>query len=165
MISKKKRNPNGNANRVHVAAELMEHGYVASIGEAFATLLSDDGGFYIPSSRLKFTTVIKELRSLGVLPILAHPLQDLTETELRNLLPAAVEAGLIGMETMHSSYTAEMTEGAEAIAAEYKLMPSGGSDFHGSSKPNVCLGSGKGELCISAKVYFDLWNVWKNQNL
>ena len=113
----KGRNPNGNANRAHVAAELMEHGYVTSIREAFDTILSDDGGFYVPPSRLQLIDVIKELRHIGVLPVLAHPLQELTERELRELLPNAIEAGLAGLETMHSSYTPEMISLAEKIAA------------------------------------------------
>ena len=48
----KGRNPNGNANRAHMAAELLEQGYVTSIREAFDTILRDDGGFYVPPSRL-----------------------------------------------------------------------------------------------------------------
>ena len=138
----KGRNPNGNANRAHVAAELLERGYVASINEAFATLLSDQGGFYSPPLRLQLTDVIKEFRRIGVLPVLAHPLQELTEQELRAMLPYAIEAGLVGMETMHSSYPPEMIRLAEEIAAEFRLLPGGGSDFHGANKPGVKLGDG-----------------------
>ena len=152
----KDRNPNGNANRAHVAAELLERGYVLSVREAFDTLLSDRGGFYVPPSRLQLTDVIKELRRIGVLPVLAHPLQELTEPELRALLPAAIEAGLIGMESMHSSYTQETIWLAESIAKEFNLLTSGGSDFHGTVKPDVSLGNGKGQLCIPASVYFNL---------
>ena len=97
----KGRNPSGNANRAHVAAELLEQGYVASIREAFDTILSDHGGFYVPASRPELTDVIKELWRIGVLPVLAHPLQELTEAELRVLLPNAIESGLVGIETMH----------------------------------------------------------------
>lgn len=152
----KKRIPNGNANRAHIAAELLNCGYVTSTREAFDTILSDDGGFYVPPSRLHLIEVIEELRRLGILPILAHPLQELTEPELRELLPIAIEAGLVGMETMHSSYSPQMMALAEKIAAEYCLLPSGGSDFHGSVKPEVSLGLGKGQLCIPESIYFDL---------
>ena len=152
----KGRNPNGNANRAHVAAELLEQGYVTSVREAFDTLLRDDGAFYVPPSRLQMIDVIKELRYIGVLPVLAHPLQELTQAELRALLPSAIEAGLLGMETMHSSYTPEMIALAEKIAAEFDLLPSGGSDFHGSIKPDISLGVGKGQLCIPKEVYMQL---------
>ena len=152
----KRRNPNGNANRAHMAAELLDQGYVTSIREAFDTILSDNGGFYVPPSRLQLIDVIKELRRLGVLPILAHPLQELTEPELRDLLPNAIEAGLAGMETMHSSYTPETIALAENIAAEFNLLSSGGSDFHGSVKPGISLGTGRGWLCIPSKIYSNL---------
>ena len=152
----KGRNPNGNANRAHMAEELLEQGYVTSIREAFDTILSDCGGFYMPPSRLQLIDVIKELRHIDVLPVLAHPLQELTEPELRELLPNAIEAGLAGMETMHSSYTPEMVALAEKIATEFNLLFSGGSDFHGSVKPEISLGTGKGELCVSVNKYADL---------
>ena len=161
----KRRNPNGNANRAHMAAELLEQGYVTSVREAFDTILSDKSGFYVPPSRLQLTDVIKELRRIGVLPVLAHPLQELTEAELRELLPSAIEAGLVGMETMHSSYTPETICLAKKIAAEFHLLPSGGSDFHGSVKPDVALGTGKGWLDISANIYSDLLSVWNRQHL
>ena len=156
----KRRNPNGNANRAHMAAELLEQGYVSSIREAFTTILSDEGGFYVPPARLQLTDVIKELRRIGMLPVLAHPLQELTEQELRELLPQAIEAGLVGMETMHSSYAPETICLAREIAAQFGLLPSGGSDFHGSVKPDISLGVGTGNLCISADVYADLLAAW-----
>ena len=159
----KGRNPKGNANRAHVAAELMEQGYVSSIEEAFSTILSDDGGFYMPPSRPHLTDVIKVLRQIGVLPVLAHPLQELTEAELRELLPIAIEAGLIGMETMHSSYSPEKISLAQKIASEFGLLPSGGSDFHGSIKPDISLGTGKGWLHISPQIYLDLLAARKSE--
>jgi predicted metal-dependent phosphoesterase TrpH len=152
----KSRNPNGNANRAHMAAELLEQGYVASVREAFDTVLSNHGGFYVPPSRLQLIDVIKELRHIGILPVLAHPLQELTEPELRELLPNAIEAGLAGLETMHSSYTPEMISLAEKIATEFNLLSSGGSDFHGSVKPDISLGKGKGDLCVPVDKYADL---------
>ncbi|MBO5918496.1 MAG: hypothetical protein J6Q14_06995, partial [Oscillospiraceae bacterium] len=160
----KGRNPNGNANRAHVAAELLEQGYVTSVREAFDTILSDRGGFYVPPSRLQLMDVIKELRRIGVLPVLAHPLQELTQAELRALLPSAIEAGLIAMETMHSSYTPETISLAEAIAQEHHLLSSGGSDFHGSVKPEISLGTGRGWLCVPEKIYLQLLCVWRSSH-
>ena len=158
----KRRNPNGNVNRAHMAAELQEQGYVSSVREAFDTILSDKAGFYIPPARLQLTDVIKELRRIGILPVLAHPLQELTQAELKELLPVGIEAGLMGMETMHSSYSPETIRAAEEIAAEFHLLPSGGSDFHGSVKPDISLGVGKGWLCIPADIYTDLLGTWRS---
>jgi predicted metal-dependent phosphoesterase TrpH len=157
----KGRNPGGNPNRAHIAAELLEQGYVSSIQEAFDTLLSEKGGFYVQPPQLQIMEVIQTLRRIGVLPVLAHPLQELSEQELRAFLPAAKEAGLLGMETAHSSYSPETIHLAEAIAAEYGLLPSGGSDFHGSVKPDISLGTGKGWHSVPADVYANLHAAWK----
>ena len=92
---------------------------------------------------------------------MAHPLQELTEAELRELLPNAIKAGLAGIETMHSSYTPETIKLAEKIALEFKLLSSGGSDFHGSVKPNISLGTGKGCLCVPVSKYLDLQELQK----
>ena len=156
-----RRNPSGNPNRAHVAAELLERGYVSSIQEAFDTLLGDNCGFYEQPAQLQILDVIRKLRQLGILPVLAHPLQDLTEEALRQFLPVAIEAGLMGMETMHSAYTPDTIRTAEEIAAEFRLLPSGGSDFHGSVKPDVALGTGTGQLSISPEIYFTLLAAWE----
>ena len=158
----KQRSASGNINRAHIAAELLELGYVSSVREAFDTLLSPRGEFYVPPVRLQLRDVICELRRIGVMPVLAHPLQELTEQELRKMLPSMMEAGLMGMETMHSSYTVDEITLAGKIAAEFGLLPSGGSDFHGTVKPDVALGTGKGQLSISADTYFVLLAAWKN---
>ena len=54
---------------------------------------------------------------------------------------------------MHSSYTPETICLAESMAAEFGLLTGGGSDFHGSVKPDIALGAGKGQLCIPAEKY------------
>ena len=156
-----RRNPAGNPNRAHVAAELLERGYVTSIQEAFDTLLDEKCGFYEPPHQLPLMDVIRQLRQLGILPVLAHPLEDLTAQALRQLLPTAKEAGLLGMETRHGDYTPDTIRIAEEIAAEFHLLPSGGSDFHGSVKPEIALGTGKGQLAIPPEVYSHLLDAWK----
>jgi len=152
----KKSVPEGNVNRAHIATALMEKGYVKSVREAFQTLLKEGAGFYVPPARLGFLDGIRLLREMKTIPILAHPLQELGEQELRQLLAEATEAGLIGMETQHSSYNEEKLALAAQVAGEFSLLESGGSDFHGIPKPDVFLGTGKGNLSISGQVYENL---------
>ena len=159
--SVKRRIPGGTPNRAHIAAELLDLGYVSSIQEAFDSLLNDKSGFYVRPPLLPLLDVIRQLRQIGVLPVLAHPLQELTEKQLRQLLPIAKEAGLLGMETMHSSYSPDTIRLAEEIAVEFGLLPSGGSDFHGSVKPDIALGTGKGQLRIPPEVYSNLLAAWE----
>ena len=91
---------------------------------------------------------IRILRKIKAVPVLAHPLQELTEARLRAILPELVDAGLIGLETHHSSYDDAAIETATAIAGEFGLLSSGGSDFHGKAKPDIRLGEGRGNLRI-----------------
>lgn len=155
-VSIKKRNSGDNVNRAHVAAELMEKGYVSSIKEAFQTILHEDRGFYVPPARLQLLDAIVFLREIKSLPILAHPLQELDEAALRALLPKAMEAGMLGIEILHSSYSEEKKALAARIAEEFGLAVSGGSDYHGVNKPDISLGVGKGDLVISEQIYLDL---------
>lgn len=140
--------PGGNINRAHVAAVLTEKGYTTSIKDAFNTLLSEKSGYYTAPKRLAVLDVIAFLRSIGAVPVLAHPFIDLTESELEIFLPQAREAGLVGMETLYSTFDRSQRETAARIAAKYGLLPSGGSDFHGSNKPDIQLGRGRGDLFV-----------------
>jgi hypothetical protein len=72
------------------------------------------------------------------------------------MLPSLKEAGLLGIETMHSSYSDEEIAISKEIAARYSLLQSGGSDYHGASKPDVSLGTGKGNLEVQDTLYYDL---------
>jgi predicted metal-dependent phosphoesterase TrpH len=88
-------------------------------------------------------------------------LQELSEAELRELLPAAVEAGLLGMEVYHSSYDEQTSSCAQRIAKEFGLLPCGGSDFHGKNKPDISLGTGRGGMEIPREIYDNLLR-WKS---
>jgi predicted metal-dependent phosphoesterase TrpH len=140
-----RKNPNDNINRALIAKELMANGYVSSIKEAFDTLLVEGLGYYIPPDRLGFFDAIRFLRHIHSVPVWAHPLQHMDEPTVRAILPRAVEAGLAGMEVQHSSYNAETAARAKSIADEFGLLYSGGSDFHGTIKPDVKLGVGSRE--------------------
>ena len=152
----KKRNNNGNINRAHIAAELVENGYVSSVKEAFENLLFDGGEFYKSPSRLDAVEVISFLKEINAVSVLAHPLKDVDELTLRHFLSFAVKAGLDAIEVMHSSYDECKIATSIALATEYNLLPSGGSDFHGNNKPGISLGVGKGNLDIPYEYYENL---------
>ena len=140
-----RKNPSGNINRALIAKELLAQGCVPSVKAAFDTLLGEGMGYYIPPERLDFLTAIRFLRSIRALPVWAHPLQYADEAFVRRLLPAAVEAGLVGLEIQHSSYDRTTAARAQAIARDFGLLYSGGSDYHGAVKPDVQLGVGSRE--------------------
>ena len=140
--------PNGKFNRAHIAAELTKKGYTQSIKQAFDTLLAPEAGHYVEPKRLRFLEMVEFVKSIGAVPILAHPFLNLKEEELERLLPLAKEKGLVGIECYYSLYDEKTTEKAIHLADKYKLAYSGGSDFHGKNKPDIQLGKGRGNLEI-----------------
>lgn len=140
--------PDHHINRGHIGAALVEMGFVASIRDALETVLSEKKGFYHPPERMTALETIALIRKAGGVPVLAHPFLNMNETQLRDFLPMAREAGLKGMETVYSLYDEETSNLAARLAREMGLEESGGSDFHGAIKPDIALGKGRGNLHI-----------------
>jgi hypothetical protein len=57
------------------------------------------------------------------------------------MLPALVDAGLLGIEAYHADHTPRQRAAYATLAAELGLLVTGGTDFHGPSAPNPALGS------------------------
>lgn len=149
--------PGGVFNRSLVGEALMEKGYVSSVSEAFDTILSKKHGIYKEPRRLPVFEVIGFLRSIGAVPVIAHPFLSIKdENDLRTFLGEAVEHGLCGMETRYSTYDEETAAKAAALAAEFGLLHSGGSDFHGGRKPGIYLGAGYGTLEVPVEFLEEL---------
>ena len=138
----------GRMNRAHIAAALTEAGYIQSPEEAFRTILRPDGPFYHPPHCPQSLQVLEMLRDLKICPVLAHPFLSLMPRQVEDFLPKAKKQGLIGMEVFYSTYNRRTTQAAQAMAEQYGLLPSGGSDFHGAIKPDIRLGVGRGNLKI-----------------
>lgn len=138
----------GSINRARIAAEMVEKGYCESVKQAFSDWLSPKKGYYIPPQRPDAYETIRFIKSLGAVAVLAHPYLSMQPEQVQAFLPAAVEAGLDGMEVYYSTYDGETTALAQNVAKAYGLRESGGSDFHGQNKPDIDLGSGKGNLAI-----------------
>lgn len=138
----------GRFNRAHVAAELVRLGYMENRQQAFEELLSPVRGYYRPPKRMTAFEAIRFIKSIGAVAVLAHPLLTLKPEPLRTFLQQAVPCGLDGMETVYVTYDEETTRLARAMADEFGLLHSGGSDFHGTNKPDVALGVGRGNLRV-----------------
>lgn len=141
--------PDGRVNRANIGAELVAKGYVDSVKAAFDTLLKEKHGFYVPPKRPDAYDTIGFIRSIGALPVLAHPYLSMTAEEVEAFLPEAVDRGLCAMETRYTTYDDATTALAQRVAQRFGLLESGGSDFHGEVKPNNPLGG----VSISAENY------------
>ncbi len=138
----------GYVNRAHIAVELTQQGYTESVQDAFSRLLSVKNGYYVPPKMLQSLDVIRWISQMGAVSVLAHPFLNVDEAGLREFLQEAVPAGLHGMEVRYGMYDEATTELSMALAEEFSLLPSGGSDYHGDNKPHIQLGKGRGALAI-----------------
>ncbi len=135
-------------NRAHIAQALTEAGYTESVKEAFKKYLAPEKGYYTPPKRPDAFETIELIKSFGAVAVLAHPFLNLDEAGLHRFLPEAKCRGLDAMETLYSKYDPETTALAKKIAGQYGILESGGSDFHGTAKPDIQLGTGRGDLRI-----------------
>jgi hypothetical protein len=106
--------------------------------------------YYIDLSDLNPTAaeVIAAIRGCGGKAFAAHIYQYGEQAEA--LLKALVEdCGIDGIECRYPTFTQAQTERLLKLCAENGLLVSGGSDYHGASRPEARIGSaGVGEFNI-----------------
>jgi 3',5'-nucleoside bisphosphate phosphatase len=121
----------GSVGRPHVAKALLEAGYVQTIGEAFDKYIGNGKSAYVPRYKLTPVDAVRLIDSANGLPTVAHPITLPGLQELRNWLPELCSVGLVGLETYYGPYTNEQVQSLLALADEFDLIPTGGTDFHG----------------------------------
>ncbi len=151
-----RKKPDGRINRFHIANELMQKGYTASVKEAMDTLLSPENKYYTPPERLSSLEAISFIKKLGCVAVHAHPFESADKKILEEFFPLAAEAGLDAIETEYTLYDEKTTLLARRTAEKYGFLRSGGSDYHGINKTETALGSGKGNLSIPDEIYYNL---------
>ncbi len=133
--------------RPHFARILVELGLARNTRDAFDRYVEKGQKYYLPRNFLSIERSVEIIREAGGIPVLAHPFQyKLDDNGLREIIEHCMEYGLMGIECRYSGYTPEQSGYLEALAEEYGLLKTGGSDFHGISKPDIRLGDGKGGL-------------------
>jgi hypothetical protein len=131
------------AGRPHFARILVEKGYARSSDEAFRRYLGEQAPSFVPRDSKTTEEAIEIVRSAGGVPVVAHPIRlGLPRAQERELLMRYRRAGLLGLEIYHSEHTPEVQAYYHQLAADLDLLPTGGSDFHGTIKPDTQLGTG-----------------------
>jgi len=136
--------------RPHIAAVLMHKGYVKSIQEAFDRYIGDHAPAYVPKRILPQRTAIEMIAAAGGIAVMAHP-RTLRIKNIRTLSAVLEQLrayGLAGIEVYYAAHTAHESEQYCALAARLGLLVTGGSDFHGTHKPELKLGCGFGNLRV-----------------
>ena len=139
--------------RPHVAQAMVEMGAVDSIDEAFELHLANGGRAYIPKSRLSVADVCGLALDSGGVAVLAHPTTvGLNGDALARAVRDMAGAGLRGLEAIYGRYSPQVRTDLGNLARRFGLVPTGGSDFHGATKPDLFVGTGTGDLKVPDRV-------------
>lgn len=122
--------------RPHLARVLIEGGWARDSRDAFDRYLGAGRPAYVPKHRLSVGDAIALVHAGGGLAVLAHP-----GTEgRRDVIARFVALGLDGLEVRHPGHSAEDIKRLGALTEFFRLVPSGGSDWHGANEGSRVLG-------------------------
>ena len=146
-------NPNSVITRAHFARVLVEKGVCRNKTEAFDKYLGIGCPFYLPKPKVTPEHVLNLIKQAGGTAILAHPYSyKFSKSEVETLLDTLIPLGLSGLECYYSTYDDGQIQELRSIALAKNLLVSGGSDFHGVVKPDISIGTGRGNLRIPEKL-------------
>ncbi len=139
--------------RPHIARILMNKKYVTSAKDAFDRYLADGRPAYVARELPKPEEAIAWIKATGGVAVLAHPTWAKVSGEGLNALLTTLKAeGLGGIEVHYSTHTKRQTREYLDLAKRLNLLITGGSDFHGITKPDIEVGTGRGGLKVSEKL-------------
>ncbi|MCR5500730.1 MAG: PHP domain-containing protein, partial [Acetatifactor sp.] len=145
--------PEAILTRAHYAKYLWQKGYVGSMREAFDRYIGDHAPCFLPREKVTPSQAVNLILRSGGVPVLAHPiLYHMSEERLEKLVQTLKKDGLVAIEAIYSTYTAGEEQQIRKLAARYRLLISGGSDFHGTTKPGLDLAVGYGNLKIPYEI-------------
>jgi predicted metal-dependent phosphoesterase TrpH len=118
--------------RPTIARALIAAGFATSVEDAFSRIIGHGGPGYVRREGMGPEAAIAAIRKAGGLPVLAHFREAPSRLDvLRDL----VDAGLGGLEVYYRAFDGATVDAMAAIASEYRLTKSGGTDYHGDLGP------------------------------
>jgi predicted metal-dependent phosphoesterase TrpH len=139
---------NESIGRPHIARVLMNKRYVTSAKEAFDRYLADGASAYVPRDLPTPQEAIAIIRAAGGVPVLAHPSWLDRSDGIYKICEELKAHGLAGVEVHYSTHRPEQTAQYLEAARRLELLITGGSDFHGATKPDIEVGRGRGTLFV-----------------
>ena len=127
--------------RPHFAQVMLEKGYVLTLQQAFDDYLAESAPGYVYRCEPSFAEGVERIRNAGGIASLAHPVR--VRGDVAALMPELCASGMNAIEAYHSDHQSADTELYLDLARRYGLLVTGGSDYHGSLKPAIRLGTGR----------------------
>ena len=144
----------GQLGRPHIARYMLKRGFVKSIDEAFRKYIAQGRPAYVDKFRVDCSKAIEIILDAGGIPVLAHPiLLNFGKNETIDLFALLKDMGLKGIEVYYPENPTDMTAFYIELTQRYGLLKTGGTDFHGSLKPDIQMGSGRGDFFVPYEIY------------
>ena len=148
---------------ISIYNELMRHKenykilgeFTKSLGVFFRKGLANPKSIYFVNRiefRPKYKEVVDIIHKSGGKAFLAHPYEYKFEDTIGFINDLRKEKELDGIECFHPSANIENRNLLVNYAKNNKIYMSGGSDYHGDSKPDIEIGVGLGDLNISKEI-------------
>ena len=149
----------GSIGRPHIAQVLVDKQYVRNVNEAFSQYLAEGASAYVARTLPDVADAIRWIQDAGGVASLAHPswVRNTVE-ELRIACQELQDFGLQAIEVYYSSHSTRQTSDYLNMTRSLGLMATGGSDFHGKTKPDIEVGVGKGKLNVPKNILEELRN-------
>jgi hypothetical protein len=137
--------------RPHIARLMVEHGFVDSIRVAFDEFLDESACCYVARDEAPFANAIDRIRMAGGISSLPHPGRVSRDSaEICEIAKGMKAMGLMAIEVFHSDHSPAEVSYYANLAEQLGLGISGGTDFHGATKPEIELGTGRsGNVCVA----------------
>ena len=129
--------------RPHFACVLVKKGFVRDFEEAFNKYLAKGAPAYVDKRKLTSREAIEMIEEAGGIASLAHPKHlklDSKPEEFEATIKQLRSEGLKGLEVYSSCQSREEAARYRKTAEGLGLVITGGSDFHGTNRPQVSLG-------------------------
>lgn len=148
--------PDSVVARPHMARFLYETGQSKSVQHVFDKYIGDNCPCYVGRQMITPMQAVKIIHEAGGIAILAHPClyKKMPEEVFLKMMDDLAAGGLDGLEVRYSRNSEKEDRYYDQLAAQYGLIVSGGSDFHGKNKPDIQMGSGTGRLFVPEE-FFD----------
>ncbi len=148
----------GQVGRPHFANVLLEKKVVKSFQEAFDRFLKKGAAAYVDKFRFTSKEALHFIREARGVAVLAHPntLGVGRSSELEKVIVQLVDEGLQGIEVYYPEHSSTEVAQYKTLADRYKLLSTGGTDYHGIEKNELDIGVGRGEMKLPYSIVEDI---------
>ena len=145
-------------SRTHFAHFLVAEGHAKDVRAVFKKYLIPGKPGYVPGEWASLEQAVSWIRAAGGQAVIAHPARyKLNATRLHQLLTQFKEAGGEAIEVASGSHSRDDSFRFAAIATQYDLLSSCGSDYHGPESNWTDLG----RLAPLPAQCIPVWRDWK----